>query len=88
MKPSAKFFVLLCVMACLTPAHAHSPKHRTSGHTRSYRASRRSSASRPYYGGGKHGASHGGQYLGSTNSHHRDGHYRNWRSGNRYGVHE
>jgi hypothetical protein len=45
-------------------------------------------AGTPYYGGGKHTTSHGGQYPGATNSHHRDGHYSNWQSGNRYGVHK
>jgi hypothetical protein len=49
---------------------------------------RRSSAPRPYYGGGKHTTSHGGQYSGATSSHHKNGHYNNWRTSNHYGVHK
>ncbi|KAA9041010.1 hypothetical protein FW778_02935 [Ginsengibacter hankyongi] len=29
----------------------------------------------PYYGGGYHTKSHGGHYAGSTNTHHKNGHY-------------
>jgi hypothetical protein len=48
-----------------------------------------SRSSRPYYGGGKHTASHGGQYPGSTNQHHKNGHYRNPRTGaDQYGKHK
>ena len=43
--------------------------------------------SRPYYGGGHHSTSHGGDYPGSTNSHHKGGHYQNYSSNNRYGIH-
>jgi hypothetical protein len=49
---------------------------------------RRSASIRPYYGGGKHTTSHGGGYPGATNSHHKNGHYSNWRTSNRYGVHK
>ncbi len=41
----------------------------------------------PYYGGGHHTKSHGGSYPGSTNSHHRNGHYRNYKTVNTYGRH-
>lgn len=43
--------------------------------------------SRPYYGGGRHTSSHGGSYPGSVNAHHKGGHYKNYSSGNRYGIH-
>ena len=88
MKRFAAILTLLCIMVSLCAAHAANPKYRTGTHARTYSTARRSSASRPYYGGGKHTASHGGQYPGATNSHHRNGHYNNWRSGNRYGVHK
>ena len=47
-----------------------------------------SKGSGPYYGGGRHGKSHGGTYAGSTNSHHKGGHYRNPRTSNKYGHHK
>jgi hypothetical protein len=49
---------------------------------------RQPSASRPCYGGGHHTASHGGHYFGATNGHHRNGHYGNWNTKSRYGVHK
>jgi hypothetical protein len=45
-------------------------------------------ATRPNYGGGHHTTPHGGNYSGETNAHHKNGHYRNWRSANLYGVHK
>ena len=42
----------------------------------------------PYYGGGHHTKSHAGYYSGSTNSHHREGHYKNYRTENTYGRHK
>lgn len=61
-------------------------------HSRTYRTSsgraRQPAADRPYYGGGHHTTSHGGKYYGATNAHHQNGHYNNWRSDNRYGVHQ
>jgi hypothetical protein len=53
------------------------------------RAAHRSRAPRPYYGGGKHTDSHGGQYPGSTNQHHKNGHYHSPRTGaDQYGKHK
>jgi len=42
---------------------------------------------RPYYGGGKHTYSHGGNYQGGRGSSHKGGTYRNPGSGDRYGRH-
>jgi len=47
-----------------------------------------SAGRRPYYGGGHHTVAHGGNYPGATNAHHKNGHYSNWRTANRYGVHQ
>jgi hypothetical protein len=88
MKRIAAMLALLGIILSLPPAYASTPKHPAETHSRTYSAARHSSASRPYYGGGKHTTSHGGQYPGATNSHHRNGHYQNWRTANRYGVHK
>jgi hypothetical protein len=57
-----------------------------SSHSTSTRASH---SSRPYYGGGKHTESHGGKYPGSTNVHHKNGHYRSPVTGqDQYGKHK
>jgi len=88
MKRLAALLAFLSIMVSLSAAHAGTPKYRTGTHTKTYSAAHHSSASRPYYGGGKHTTSHGGQYPGATNSHHRNGHYQNWRTANRYGVHQ
>jgi hypothetical protein len=53
--------VLFCLASSAAFAHTH---HGTS-------------TSRPYYGGGHHTKSHGGHYVGETNSHHTGGHYAN-----------
>lgn len=43
---------------------------------------------RVHYSGSTHTSSHGGHYAGSySGSSHRGGHYRNVRTGNRYGCH-
>jgi hypothetical protein len=88
MKRIAALLVLLCIMTFLSAAYAGTSKYGTRPYTRNYSTPRQPSASRPYYGGGKHTTSHGGQYPGETNSHHRDGHYSNWQTGNRYGIHK
>jgi hypothetical protein len=88
MKRFVAILALLCIMVSVPTAYAGAPKYRASTYARIHGAARHSSASRPYYGGGKHTTSHGGQYRGATNSHHKNGHYNNWRSGNRYGVHK
>lgn len=43
---------------------------------------------RPYYGGGKHTQSHGGNYQGGSGSSHKGGSYKNFNSGDRYGKHK
>lgn len=48
----------------------------------------RSSAPRPYYGGGTHTTSHGGTYIGGNGSSHKGGTYSNPSSNNRYGIHQ
>ncbi|MHB1674729.1 MAG: hypothetical protein ACYCSP_10845 [Acidobacteriaceae bacterium] len=88
MKRFAAMLALLCIMPFLPVAYASTRKHPTGIHARAYSTACHSSASRRYYGGGKHTTSHGGQYPGATNSHHRNGHYQNWRTANRYGVHK
>ena len=88
MKHFATLLFLLCCIASLPTADASSTKPRTVFHPRMYSTTRHTSASRPYYGGGRHTTSHGGSYPGETNSHHRNGHYQNWPSNNRYGVHK
>jgi hypothetical protein len=90
--------ILMLVVWCLllSFAYAMGPrKHPAMARPRTYRAyrtysstARQPAADRPYYGGGHHTTSHGGKYYGATNAHHRDGHYNNWRSSNRYGVHK
>lgn len=47
-----------------------------------------SSSPRPYYGGGHHSQSHGGQYRGGSGSSHKRGHYSNPKTNNRYGKHK
>jgi hypothetical protein len=79
---------LLCIMVFSSTAYASTPKYQTGTRARNYTTVRHSSATRPYYGGGRHTTSHGGSYPGETNSHHRNGHYQNWPSNNRYGVHK
>lgn len=44
--------------------------------------------SRPVYPGQTHTESHGGSYVGSTNSHHKNGIYVNPKSNNSYGIHK
>lgn len=88
MKRIAAMLALLCIMLSPPAAYAGTPKYRTGTHAKTYSTARRSSASRLYYGGDKHTTSHGGQYPGATNAHHRNGHYQNWRTANRYGVHK
>lgn len=42
----------------------------------------------PYYGGGHHSESHGGNYNGGHGRSHKGGKYRNGRTGNHYGRHK
>jgi len=88
MKRVAATLALLSMMPSLPAAYADTPTYRTETHSKTCSMARRSSASRPYCGGGKHTTSHGGRYPGTTNAHHRNGHYQNWRTANRYGVHK
>jgi hypothetical protein len=48
----------------------------------------RGGGGRPYYGGGKHTKSHGGDYVGGQGSSHKGGKYTNPSSGDRYGIHK
>jgi hypothetical protein len=88
MKSTTLATALLCSLLALPAAFAtthriYSPRpsaHHTTAHS--------PSASRPYYGGGHHTTSHGGSYPGETNANHKNGHYRNWKSANRYGAHK
>ncbi|MHB1794500.1 MAG: hypothetical protein ACYCPO_05995 [Acidobacteriaceae bacterium] len=82
--------VLFCLVLSLSSASAAGNlKRQPTSHPRTYSSrARQPSAGRPYYGGGQHTTSHGGKYPGATNPHHRNGHYNNWRSDNRYGVHK
>ena len=89
MNPRALVIALFCFLLSLPAAFAtthrtYSPRPSSSHHN----TARSSSAVRPNYGGGHHTTSHGGNYPGETNAHHKNGHYRNWRSANRYGVHK
>jgi hypothetical protein len=89
MKARSLALTLLCCIlamfsASATPHGTHSPRV-SSGHHSTERSSR---TSRRFYGGGHHTTSHGGNYPGETNAHHRNGHYQNWRTANRYGVHK
>jgi hypothetical protein len=89
MKPLILVAALLCFLpvqpaAFATTHRSYSPRPSSAHHN----TARSSSASRPYYGGGHHTTSHGGSYPGETNANHKNGHYRNWQSANRYGVHK
>jgi hypothetical protein len=81
----ALLYSLLAIPAAFATTHrTYSPRPSSAHHN----TARSSSASRPYYGGGHHTTSHGGNYTGETNAHHRNGHYRNWRTADEYGVHK
>jgi len=95
MKRASLVFASLLIALLMPVAYANSSHHASSprssgGYRSSTRSSPvpRSSAGRPYYGGGHHTTSHGGNYPGETNEHHKNGHYWNWKSANRYGVHQ
>ena len=84
-------FLLLAGLVLLagTDAAYCRSSHHYSSHPRSTVSSHtRSTGGRPYYGGGHHATSHGGSYPGSTNFHHKDGHYVNPRANNHYGIHQ
>jgi hypothetical protein len=78
-------WVLLLGASGVASTHSY---HSTKTHAARSGTSSHALASRPYYGGGHHTESHGGKYRGSTNGHHKNGHYQNWRTGNSYGVHQ
>ena len=92
MKPITAGLALLLLLALVLPACAsnhRTPKHTSTAYpTRNSSRERQPSAGRPYYGGGHHTTSHGGHYYGATNGHHRNGHYGNWNTRSRYGVHK
>jgi hypothetical protein len=93
---SASLALVLLLFTMLVPIAYASSTHRTymprtnGGYRSTTRSSPapHSSASRPYYGGGHHTTSHGGGYPDETNGHHKNGHYRNWKTANHYGVHQ
>ena len=92
-------FVILSLLAFLVPLNGNAKgtyvsrstysSHSSSTHSSHSTGTRASHSSRPYYGGGKHTESHGGQYPGSTNEHHKNGHYRSPVTGqDQYGKHK
>jgi len=92
-------FVILGLLAFLVPLNGNAKgvyvsRSTHSSHSSSTRSphpssTHKSPSSRPYYGGGKHTESHGGQYPGSTNEHHKNGHYRSPATGqDQYGKHK
>jgi len=81
-----RMLFLAPILAAFTLISAPDAAQCASSHH--YGSHPRSTASRPYYGGGHHTSSHGGSYPGSVNSHHKNGHYQNPKSHNRYGVHK
>ena len=81
--------ILLCSIVPALTAYASSPRQ-TGVRARTYSAERSSSArsaSRPYYGGGKHTASHGGTYRAGGSSH-KGGHYTSAIGSHHYGRHK
>ena len=73
--------IILAAMLIVGPAWGSRGSRPSSSHPRV-------NSSRPYYGGGHHTTSHGGNYVGERNSQHKGGHYVNPRSHNQYGVHK
>jgi len=89
MKSMALTFALFCAtLASLTASAATHGTHLSRPTSAHHNTAHSPSVSRPFYGGGHHTTSHGGTYPGETNANHKNGHYRNWRSANRYGVHK
>lgn len=74
---------LLAFAISISAVSRGTPRNNMGTHTRTHSTG---AATCPYYGGGKHTASHDGRYPGETNSHHRNGHYSNWKSSNHYGI--
>src|ERR1039457_4018337 len=97
---SMKFsrFLFVALLAILVTVNGNAKSGYASRSTHSSRTTTpRSSSStrttshsaRPYYGGDKHTESHGGQYPGATNEHHKNGHYRSPVTGqDQYGKHK
>jgi hypothetical protein len=81
----ALFFATLASLAASAATHGTYLSRPSSAHHDTVHSP---SVSRPFYDGGHHTTSHGGSYPGETNANHKNGHYRNWRSTNRYGVHK
>src|SRR4051794_10892221 len=84
----ARFRMLFFAPVLVAVALMSTPEAAQCASSHHYSSHPRSTASRPYYGGGHHTTSHGGSYPGSVNTHHKNGHYSNPRSGNRYGIHQ
>lgn len=77
--------LLLALLATSIPSMAggHRGSRSYTSHTRS------SSAGRPYYGGGKHTESHGGNYsYSSSGSSHKGGRYSSPTGSRQYGRHK
>jgi hypothetical protein len=92
-------FVILGLLAFLVPLSGNAKgtyvsrsthsSHSSSTHNSHSTRTNSAHSSRPNYGGGKHTESHGGQYPGSTNSNHKNGHYRSPVTGqDQYGKHK
>jgi hypothetical protein len=92
-------FVILGLLAFLVPLSGNAKgasvsrgthsTHSSSTHSSRSSGTHSSHSSRPYYGGGKHTESHGGRFPGSTNEHHKNGHYRSPVTGqDQYGKHK
>ena len=84
-------FVILVLLAFLVQLNGNAKGTYASRSTHSSHSlsTHNSPATRPSYGGGKHTESHGGQYPGSTNSNHKNGHYRSPVTGqDQYGKHK
>jgi hypothetical protein len=93
MKRIPSLTILLCAVVFASMMYASVPKNRPGAvRIRASSAARSSSSrstGRPYYGGGKHTASHGGSYPGSVSASHKYGHYRSPVTGTRtYGKHK
>ena len=92
-------FVILCLIAFLVPLSGYAKgtyvsrsthsSHTSSTHSSHSSSTHNSPTTRPHYSGVKHTESHGGQYPGSTNSNHKNGHYRSPVTGrDQYGKHK
>lgn len=89
------FFILTILTLSVIGLNAQTKKNGTpdmrykaNKQTYSTPTSSTTTTSRPKYSEPTHTSSHGGTYPGSTNSHHKNGTYKNPSSNNRYGAHK